>query len=72
MMFDAGALNEEKIPPVLFERGYELTPTVYKEVLETKVLQWNKKITKKSVASSSRTERRHTRQRLYTTDWTLT
>ena len=39
------ALNGEKIPPVWFERGYRLTSTVYKEVFETKVLPWVKKIT---------------------------
>ena len=38
----------EEMVPVWFERGYMLTSAVYKKVLETRVLPWAKKITKKS------------------------
>ena len=42
------ASNGEKMPPDWFQQGYRLTSAVYKEVLETKVLSWVKKIIKKS------------------------
>ena len=47
VMFDVVASNRE-MPLVWFEQGYSLTPSVYKDVLQTKVLLWVKKITKKS------------------------
>ena len=46
MMLGIVVFNEEKLPPVWFEQGYWLTSAVYKEVLETKVLPWDKKIIK--------------------------
>ena len=48
MMLGVVASNGEKMPPVWFERGYRLTSAVYKEILETKVLPWVKRITKKA------------------------
>ena len=48
MMPDFLTSNGEKMPPVWFERDYRLTSAFYKDVLETKVLPWVKKITKKS------------------------
>ena len=36
------------MPPVWFQWGYSLTSAVCKKVLETKVIPWFKKITKKS------------------------
>ena len=38
MMLGVVASNGEKMPPLWFERGSMLTPAIYREVLETKVL----------------------------------
>ena len=40
--------NGEKMLLVWLQQGYRKTSAVYKEVLETKVLPWVKKITKES------------------------
>ena len=73
MMLGVVASNGEKMPPVWFERGYRLTSAVYKEVLETKVLPWIKKITKKSdYVFQQDGAPAHTRQRLCRTGWTPT
>ena len=48
MVIGVVASNKTKMYPVWFERSYRLTSPIYKEVLESKVLAWVKKITKKS------------------------
>ena len=47
IMLGVVASSGEKIPPVWYERSYRLTFAVYNKVLETKILPWRKKITKK-------------------------
>ena len=47
-MLGVVASNGEKMPPVWFPTGYRLTAADYKEILESKVLPWVKKITKKA------------------------
>ena len=48
MMFGGISSNGKRKPPVWSERGYGLSSAVSKEVLETKVLLWVKKISQKS------------------------
>ena len=43
------------MPTVDFERNYMLTSAAYKEVLETKVLPWVRKVTKNQITSSNKT-----------------
>ena len=47
IMFGVVASNGENMPLVWFGRSYRLTSAVYKKVLETKVVPWVKKVTKK-------------------------
>ena len=48
MMFGVVASNGEKMPPVWFPTGYRLTAADYKDILESKVLPWVKRITRKA------------------------
>ena len=45
MIIGVVASNWENMPPVWLERDYRLISAVYKDILETKVLSWDKKIT---------------------------
>lgn len=48
MMLGVVGSNGEKMPPVWFPTGYRLTAADYKDILESKVLPWVKRITKKA------------------------
>ena len=70
MMLGVVSLNGEKMLLIWFERSYRLMYVIYKEFLETKVLKWVQKITKKPDYVFNRTECRDTRQGLCRTGWT--
>ena len=51
MMLGVVTSNGEEMPPVWFPRGYRLTAVAYKDVLVTKILPWERKITRNANAT---------------------
>ena len=69
MMLGIVASNGEEMPPLWFKAGYRLTAADYRDILATKVLPWERKITKGRIMSFSRTEPRLIRLRWCKSSW---
>ena len=69
MMLGDVALNGEEMVPVWFEREYRLTLRFIKTFWRRYFFHESRRALRNPITSSNRTERKHTRQRIWRTGW---